>query len=81
MRSQQTLPECSAHTLAFIERESADVVEQAEAHLGVTLTPEGRAYLVDLCLIEETRKAVRLLPAAASDASLFANGWLVDGWN
>ncbi len=81
MRSQQALPECSAETLAAIERESADVIEHVEAHLGITLTPEGRTHIIDLCLIEVMRQTARLLPAAASDASLFADGWLVSGWN
>lgn len=58
-----TLPDCSARTLDFIERETADVVARSEALLGVTLAPEGRAYLVDLCLINETCNAARELRA------------------
>ncbi|MBC7933155.1 MAG: hypothetical protein H7Z38_21540 [Rubrivivax sp.] len=61
MNSGQTLPACSAATLRFIEREAADVIARVEAHLGVTLGAEGRALLVDLCLINETSSAAREL--------------------
>jgi hypothetical protein len=62
--SAQTLPACSAATLAYIESETADVIAQLEVHLGVTLGEEGRSLLVDLCLMNETSNAARELREA-----------------
>lgn len=60
MRDENTLPIESARTLDLIEAETESVVAHVEA-FGVEVTPGRRAFLVSLCLINETGRAAREL--------------------
>jgi hypothetical protein len=71
--SAQTLPACSAATLAYIESETADVIAQLEVHLGTTLGEEGRSLIVSICILQETSNAARELREAVKYGA--ANCW------